>query len=113
MNLGGPEVSGPGLAAGGVWVEDDARFRIVPVVGEISAALEGDVVVGGVGEEVPVLAVDRVSCHPWIAEVDGGDGVAVGGIGGLVGSDSGGIPALRAGLVGIKGLAVNECHDGG
>lgn len=107
-----PEVGGPRLATGGVGAEDDARLGIVPVVGEGPAALEGDVVVGGVGEEVPVLAVDRVPRHPRVAEVDGRDGVAVSGIGGLVGADSGWVPALRAGLVGIKGLAVDSRHDG-
>lgn len=96
MNLGGPEVGGPGLTAGVVGAEDDARLGMVPVVGERLAALEGDVVVGGVREEIPVLAVHRVPRHPRIAQVDGRDGVAVGGIGGLVGAHSGWVPALWA-----------------
>lgn len=96
MDLGGPEVGGPGLAAGVVGVEDDARLGIVPVVGEGFAALEGDVVVGGVGEEIPVLAVHGVPRHPRIAQVDSRDGVAIGGIGGLVGAHGGWVPALWA-----------------
>lgn len=105
MYLGSPDVGRPRLTAVGVWVEDDACLDIIPVVRESLGALESDVVVGGVGEQVPVLAFVRVPGHPWVSDILGEDWVSICLVRCLVRADLGGIPALGARFVGIKRLA--------
>lgn len=109
VDLGRPQVGAPGLAAVVIRVEDDARLGKVPIFSQGARAPERDVVVGAAGEEVPQGVVGvGVLGHPRVADVHGEDGVAVGGVGGRVGAYASRVPGLRAGLVGIKGLAVDE-----
>lgn len=111
VHLGSPDVSRPGLTgvlAAAVRAEDDAGLGVVPVVRQAPGAPEGDVVVGGVREEVPVVSPERVLRHPRVSHVLGEDGVVVGCVGRGVGAHLGWIPALGTGLVGVEGLSVNE-----
>lgn len=81
---------------------------MIPIIGEGFGAPKGDVVVGGAGEEIPLLALDGVLHHPGIAHILGGDGIVEGGIGSCVRAHLSWIPSLGSCLVRIKGLAMDS-----
>lgn len=108
MYLGRPDIGRPWITAGFIRVEDDTGLGIIPIVRQGLAPSEGDVVVCGVGEEIPLLAIDGVLGNPGVADILGKDGVVEGSIGGLVGAHGGGVPSLGAGLVRVEGLTMDQ-----